>query len=63
MDSSSKRNWLIELTDFTNQDRDDFIKVLRDPLNHVNVNQNNCLVCAVVHYFTAKQEKKEKLKI
>jgi hypothetical protein len=29
MDLKNKRNWLIELTDITNQERDDFIKFIR----------------------------------
>jgi hypothetical protein len=58
MDSSNKKNWLMKLTDITNQEKGDFINFIRDPLNHDNVNQNNVLYMPWFHYFTAKQEKK-----
>jgi hypothetical protein len=37
-----------------NRERDDFIKFIKDPLNHGNVNQNNGHVCAMVSLFYHK---------
>jgi hypothetical protein len=48
MNSSIKQNWLIELTNITNQERDDSILFIKDPLNHENIDQDNGLVCAAV---------------
>jgi hypothetical protein len=54
MDTRNKKNWLIKLTDITNQEWDDFISLVRDPQNHEDVNRTYGLECAVVSLFYCK---------
>jgi hypothetical protein len=57
MDSSNKQNWLIELTDIKNQERVDFIKFVRDPLNHNSTN----LVVWITRFHETNQKRLTRL--